>query len=217
MIPVMFMGALVYGVRYTLPEYLCTFLVAGGVSVFALFKSSKKAFSKISSPNAPLGYFLCFMNLGLDGFTNATQDSITKKYPKTNAWHIMMGMNLWGSIYMSLFMFGWPSGGGWEAVKFLQEHPAAAWDIFLFCLCGAVGQNFIFLTISRFGALTNTTITTTRKFVSILVSSVWNGNHLSSQQWAGVVMVFTGLMYQIYLKYKKHSKAKAPKEDKKKQ
>jgi UDP-galactose transporter B1 len=34
----MFMGALVYGVRYSIPEYLCTFLVAGGVSVFALFK-----------------------------------------------------------------------------------------------------------------------------------------------------------------------------------
>lgn len=123
------------------------------------------------------------------------------RYPKTNAWHIMMGMNLWGSIYMALFMFGWPSGGGWEAVCFLREHPLAAWDILLFCLCGAVGQNFIFLTISQFGALTNTTITTTRKFVSILVSSIWSGNPLSVQQWMGVVMVFTGLSYQIYLKW----------------
>ena len=122
----------------------------------------------------------------------------------------MMGMNMWGSIYMSLFMFGWPSGGGWEAVKFLQEHPMAALDILLFCLCGAVGQNFIFLTISRFGALTNTTITTTRKFVSILVSSVWNGNHLSLQQWAGVAMVFSGLSYQIYLKWtRKNSHTKS--------
>jgi len=178
------------------------------VSVFALFKNSKKVVSKLASPNAPLGYTLCFLNLGLDGFTNATQDAITKQYPGTNAWHIMMGMNMWGSIYMSLFMFGWPSGGGWEAVKFLQEHPLAAWDILLFCLCGAVGQNFIFLTISRFGALTNTTITTTRKFVSILVSSVWNGNHLSLQQWAGVAMVFSGLSYQIYLKWTRKSSHK---------
>ena len=107
-------------------------------------------------------------------------------------------------------MFGCPSGGGWEAVKFLEDHPAAAWDIFLFCLCGAVGQNFIFLTISRFGALTNTTITTTCKFVSIFVSAVWNGNRLSPQQWAGVVMVFSGLMYQIYLKWKKRSAHKKP-------
>ena len=36
----MLMGTLVYGVRYTLPEYICTFLVAGGVSVFAFVKVS---------------------------------------------------------------------------------------------------------------------------------------------------------------------------------
>jgi UDP-galactose transporter B1 len=35
---VMLMGSLVYGIRYTIPEYLCTFLVAGGVSTFALLK-----------------------------------------------------------------------------------------------------------------------------------------------------------------------------------
>ena len=34
----MLAGALIYGVRYTVPEYVCTVLVAAGVSVFALFK-----------------------------------------------------------------------------------------------------------------------------------------------------------------------------------
>jgi hypothetical protein len=43
-------------------------------------QSSKKVVSKLSNSNAPLGYALCFLNLGLDGFTNATQDAITKKY-----------------------------------------------------------------------------------------------------------------------------------------
>ncbi|OAE35621.1 hypothetical protein AXG93_1356s1250 [Marchantia polymorpha subsp. ruderalis] len=188
--------------RYTIPEYLCTLLVAGGVATFALFKSSRKSISKIASPNAPLGYTLCFINLGLDGFTNATQDSITSKYPKTSAWHIMLGMNLWGSVYMAIYMFV-ITNGGFEAVEFCRSHPEAFRDILLFCLCGAVGQNFIFLTISRFGALTNTTITTTRKFVSILVSALWNGNPLSFEQWTGVVMVFLGLTYQIVLKWQK--------------
>lgn len=35
---VMMMGTLVYGIRYTIPEYICTLLVAGGVSTFALLK-----------------------------------------------------------------------------------------------------------------------------------------------------------------------------------
>lgn len=203
MIPVMFMGTLVYGIRYTIPEYVCSLLVAGGVSLFALSKTSSKTISKLAHPNAPLGYGLCFLNLTFDGFTNATQDSISARYPKTSAWDIMFGMNLWGTIYNMMFMFGWRTASGYEAVQFCKQHPEAAWDILLYCLCGAVGQNFIFLTISRFGSLTNTTITTTRKFVSIVVSSVLSGNPLSQKQWTSVVMVFSGLSYQIYLKWRK--------------
>ncbi|PIA62600.1 hypothetical protein AQUCO_00200542v1 [Aquilegia coerulea] len=203
---VMLMGTLVYGIKYTLPEYMCTFLVAGGVSVFALAKTSSKTISKLAHPNAPLGYGLCFLNLAFDGFTNATQDSISARYPKTSAWDIMLGMNLWGTIYNMVYMFSSPTGSGFEAVQFCREHPEAAWDIFLFCLCGAVGQNFIFLTISRFGSLANTTITTTRKFVSIVVSSLLSGNPLSTKQWSSVIMVFSGLSYQIYLKWRKLQK-----------
>ncbi|KAB1208023.1 UDP-galactose/UDP-glucose transporter 3 [Morella rubra] len=203
MIPVMLMGTLVYGIRYTFPEYLCTFLVAGGVSIFALLKTSSKTISKLANPNAPLGYGLCFLNLAFDGFTNATQDSISARYPKTSAWNIMLGMNLWGTIYNMIYMFGWPHASGFEAVQFCKQHPEAAWDILLYCLCGAVGQNFIFLTISRFGSLANTTITTTRKFVSIVVSSLLSGNPLSTKQWGCVAMVFSGLSYQIYLKWRK--------------
>ncbi|XP_057810877.1 UDP-galactose/UDP-glucose transporter 3-like [Salvia miltiorrhiza] len=203
MIPVMLMGTLVYGIKYTIPEYVCTLLVAGGVSTFALSKTSSKITSKLAQPNAPIGYGLCFLNLAFDGFTNATQDSITARYPKTSAWNIMLGMNLWGTIYNLIFMFGWPNAIGYNAIDFCRQHPEAAWDILLYCLCGAVGQNFIFLTISRFGSLTNTTITTTRKFVSIVVSSLLSGNPLSQKQWGSVAMVFSGLSYQIYLKWKK--------------
>ncbi|KAL8550355.1 hypothetical protein ACS0TY_008974 [Phlomoides rotata] len=203
MIPVMLMGTLVYGIKYTFPEYVCSLLVAGGVSTFALSKMSSKITSKLARPNAPIGYSLCFLNLAFDGFTNATQDSITARYPKTNAWNIMLGMNLWGTIYNTIFMFGWPTAIGYDAIHFCKQHPEAAWDILLYCVCGTVGQNFIFLTISRYGSLTNTTITTTRKFVSIVVSSLVSGNPLSQKQWGSVIMVFSGLSYQIHLKWKR--------------
>ncbi|KVH97733.1 UDP-galactose/UDP-glucose transporter 3-like [Cynara cardunculus var. scolymus] len=211
MIPVMLMGTLVYGIRYTFPEYLCSLLVAGGVSIFALAKTSSKTINKLANPNAPLGYGLCFLNLVFDGFTNATQDSISARYPKTNAWDMMLGMNLWGTIYNLVFMFGLPQASGYQAVQFCKQHPEAASDILYFCLCGAVGQNFIFFTISRFGSLTNTTITTTRKFVSIVVSSLLSGNPLSQKQWGSVAMVFSGLSYQIFLKRKKPKRMKKKK------
>ncbi|PKA57194.1 UDP-galactose/UDP-glucose transporter 3 [Apostasia shenzhenica] len=208
MIPVMLMGTVVYGIKYTLPEYVCTFLVAGGVSAFALSKTSSKTILKLAHPNAPYGYGLCFVNLLFDGFTNATQDSIKARYPKTSAWEIMLGMNLWGTIYNLIYMFGWPHGTGYQALSFCREHPEVAWDILMYCLCGAVGQNFIFLTISRFGSLANTTITTTRKFVSIVVSSLLAGNPLTRKQWGSVAMVFSGLSYSIFLKWRKLQKKK---------
>ena len=114
----MLMGTLVYGIRYTIPEYVCSLLVVGGVSTFALlkastfnfylkasayfpviflvsyyisiaidsqlryfcFQTSSKTMKKLANPNAPLGYGLCFLNLAFDGFTNATQDSISTRY-----------------------------------------------------------------------------------------------------------------------------------------
>ncbi|URE42940.1 solute carrier family 35 member [Musa troglodytarum] len=205
---IMLIGTLVYGIKYSTPEYICTFFVAGGVSSFALLKTSSKTISKLAHPNAPLGYGLCFLNLAFDGFTNATQDSIKARYPETTAWDIMLGMNLWGTIYNVIYMFGWPHGSGYEAVRFCQEHPEAAWDILVYCLCGAVGQNFILLTISRFGSLANTTITTTRKFVSIVISSLISGNPLSPKHWASVAMVFSGLSLQIFLKWRKIQRTK---------
>ncbi|PWA82719.1 UAA transporter [Artemisia annua] len=139
MIPVMLMGTLVYGIRYSFQEYLCSLLVAGGVSIFALAKTSSKTINKLANPNAPLGYGLCFLNLVFDGFTNATQDSISARYPKTNAWDMMLGMNLWGTVYNAIFMFGWPQASGYQAVQFCKNNPEAAWDILYYCLCGAIG------------------------------------------------------------------------------
>eukprot|EP00271_Cylindrocystis_brebissonii_P003022 TRINITY_DN13771_c0_g1_i1.p1 TRINITY_DN13771_c0_g1~~TRINITY_DN13771_c0_g1_i1.p1 ORF type:complete len:398 (-),score=90.05 TRINITY_DN13771_c0_g1_i1:627-1820(-) len=203
MIPVMLWGALAFRVKYTLPEYICTFLVAGGVAIFALFKSSSKALKKLARPNAPLGYTLCFLNLALDGWTNTNQDHLHHRFPHTSSFHTMLAMNLWGALYTALFMFGTPWGGGSEAVAFCRANPEAAKDLLVFCLSGAVGQNFIFLTIKHFGSLVNTTITTTRKFMSILLSALVTGNPLSDKQWGGVTMVFSGLSFQIYLKWQR--------------
>ena len=45
---------------------------AAGVGLFGM-KSSSKVTRKLASPNAPLGYSLCLVNLVLDGYTNAAQ------------------------------------------------------------------------------------------------------------------------------------------------
>jgi len=83
----------------------------------------------------------------------------------------------------------------------------AAWDVALFCLCGAVGQLFIFATIRRFGSLANTLVCTTRKFFNILLSVLLNGNPLLPQQWAAVGLVFAGLLVSSVSKGRRKGKS----------
>ena len=118
--------------------------------------------SKLLAPNARLGYGLVFFNLGADGVTNALQDRILEKHPATGSQHMMLCMNLWCSAYYALYCF-LLSGTGAAALGFVGRHPEAARDLLLYCACGAVGQEFIFLSINTYGSLINTTITTTRK------------------------------------------------------
>lgn len=189
MVPVMVMGTLVYRKRYSVVEYIATLLIISGVSLFALQKSS----SHVSSPNAAMGYVLVLINLILDGYTNSTQDAVKQAYPKTTALQLMCWTNMWCALFGSVYMFGIHSSTGLLVVQFAQSHPQVIIDILVYCLCGAFGQLFIFLTISTFGSLMSTTITTTRKFCSILLSVVWNGNALTQPQWTAVALVFGGL------------------------
>jgi len=71
-------------------------------------------------------------------------------------------------------------------------------DMFLLSICAAVGQFFIFSTIQIFSPIMCTTITTTRKFLSILTSVFKYGHVLSFGQWSSVGLVFFGLYAQIF-------------------
>ncbi|KAL4457645.1 hypothetical protein ABPG75_012510 [Micractinium tetrahymenae] len=205
MIPVMLMGTVLHGKRYSALEYACCLAISAGVGLFGL-KSSSKVTRKLASPNAPLGYTLCLVNLVLDGYTNASQDEIHKRYKHGSALQMMCWMNFWCGLYYLPILFVFSSVGP-ELLAFCLQFPEAGWDILLFCMCGAVGQLFIFGTIKAFGSLVNTLITTTRKFFNILLSVLWNANPLLPQQWGAVALVFSGLLVSTWTKSRRHGKA----------
>lgn len=131
---------------------------------------------------------------------------------------MMFGTNAYAIPICLAVMFA--QGSFWEAVSFTQRHPDILRDILEFCIFSAVGQNFIFLTMFRFDSLVLTvcvtlrigchctlltplhkTVTTTRKFFTILFSVLWFGNRVNTPQWVGVALVFAGLGLNIYTKY----------------
>ena len=84
-------------------------------------------------------------------------------------------------------------------LQFCMEYPAVGWNLFLFSLLSAVGQLFIFYSLLVFDSLVCTTITTIRKFMTIVISVVFHGNVLSALQWSSVWMVFGAVAYDAGL------------------
>lgn len=121
MIPVMIMGTILHAKSYTALEYTCCALISAGISLFAL-RSSSKVTSKLALPNAPLGYSLCAVNLILDGYTNAAQDEIHRKYPGGSALHMMAWMNFWCGLFFLPFLFGL-SNAGVDMLGFCIKYP----------------------------------------------------------------------------------------------
>jgi UDP-galactose transporter B1 len=68
-------------------------------------------------------------------------------------------------------------------------------------LSASLGQVFVFLTIHHFSPLTCTTVTTTRKFFTILLSVYKFGHVLDVWQWSSVGLVFGGLYLEIAAKF----------------
>ncbi|KAK9246948.1 UAA transporter [Lipomyces tetrasporus] len=202
LLPVMALHVLIFRKKYTWSKYFVVFAVTVGVSLFTLYhpSSSKKA-AQATSSSSLYGLLLLAINLLFDGLTNSTQDHIFHTQPTINGPKMMCGINVAATVLTSVFLLTPISGQLEDALVFFQLYPQVLYDILLFSLCGAIGQVFIFFTLSKFGSLTLVTVTVTRKMMSMLLSVVWFNHKLTPGQWAGVVMVFGGVGAEALMKY----------------
>ena len=93
-----------------------------------------------------------------------------------------------------------------------MRNPEVLNAIMVYSLASAVGQNFIYYTITNFNPLVLTTVTTTRKIFTTLYSVFRDpSNSLNTMQWSGCAAVFLGLALDIVRNYMKSSAAGAAK------
>ncbi|KAJ9315783.1 hypothetical protein DTO271D3_4039 [Paecilomyces variotii] len=242
LLPVMFLHLAIFRKRYPLYKYGVVLLVTLGVATFTLYHpgTSKKvaaaSANKASSGSSAYGLFLLSINLLLDGLTNTTQDHVFSSphlYTKFSGPQMMVAQNvlstvltavyllvmpyLSNSVILSILPLPIPPSTGSElssAISFLSRHPQALKDVLGFSICGAIGQLFIFHTLSRFSSLLLVTVTVTRKMLTMLLSVFWFGHSLSRGQWLGVALVFggvgaEGIVQRQEKKAKEKAKAKA--------
>jgi UDP-galactose transporter B1 len=202
MVPVMLMGVILGTKKYGFMDYFNVVLITAGIVMFNLAKS------KSGGENSSVGLALLFTSLVLDGTTGSVQEGIQGKH-KTTSTQMMFLCNFWAIIFAGGACIA--QGQLEPALAFVANNPDFQTKLAIFSLASALGQNFIFLTIQWFSALTCSTITTTRKFFTVLASVFYYGHTLKQQQWVGTGLVFLGIGINMSLKYAKSQKAAAAK------
>jgi len=215
MVPVMAGGIVLGGKTYSLVEYLQVVAITAGVVVFNFGGKKKKG----GQADSPYGLGLIAFSLLMDAFTGGLQDKVktstktlnpTADGPRRPTMHeSMFYTNLAGCLVALVLALA--TGHLVGGIKFGMAHPEVLAAILLYSFSSAVGQNFVYFTVTEFGPLILTTVTTVRKIFSTLYSVFRSpSNTLSSMQWAGCSMVFAGLLGDIVRKLGKKSGSPAP-------
>jgi solute carrier family 35 (UDP-galactose transporter), member B1 len=202
LLPVMFLHLVLYRRRFPGYKYLVIGMVTAGVGLFTLFHPVEGG-SKQAAENSLWGLFLLSINLLADGFMNSTQDQIFSKNKWLTGPQMMLGLNTCSTLLTAIYLLGTyfhPSAPSEisSTIWFVQLHPRILLDIMAFAVSGAIGQIFIFLTLSVHGSLILVTITVTRKLFTMLLSVIWFNHPLTNGQWLGVGLVFGGIGLEAY-------------------
>jgi len=185
-VPVMIMGALM-GKKYPLRKYMNVCLIVAGVGLFmgggdSSSKKSSGGDNELSSSSQIIGIILLFISLCFDGGTGAYEDKLMAVHsvgPFDLMYNIQLGKTIIAGV--SLLVLN-------QFHMFLQMCQEMGFVLVALGLTGAMGQVFIFVTISKFGALTCSIIGLARKVTTLVASIYFYGHHLNSLQITGLVI-----------------------------
>ncbi|XP_022709814.1 solute carrier family 35 member B1-like [Varroa jacobsoni] len=184
-IPVMILGVLLARKRYPIQKYLFVVQIVVGAALFMYEDTHCKA-----DKGSFFGNMLLAVSLALDGLLAATQDRMKQNF-QTKSLHMMFHLNLVSIIFLTICVAY--TGELPAFAAFLQKYPQLYGEVFLFAVCSAVGQIFIYSTVAEFGPLVCSIVTTTRKLFTVIASILLFGNALTERQWLGTSLVFAGL------------------------
>lgn len=204
-IPVMLMGKIVSKKTYQTYEYVTALMISMGLSMFLL--TSQDAVKDKGTVTTFSGVIILLGYLLFDAFSPNWQGELFSKY-KMSSIQMMVGVNLFSVIFTSTTLI--EQGGYSESLAFMARHPLFMVHVIILSICSAFGQQFIFYTISQFGAVTFTIIMTTRQGIAILLSCIVYRHPVTMVGMVGVLIVFLAIFTKTYMT-QQAKKAKARK------
>jgi len=209
MVPVMLGSLLIGGASYSVREYLQVGAIVAGTGMVALAKKSS------GGENSLLGVAFILLSLAFDGITGGTQKKLAagleKKGLKAQPYDMMAYTNLFMMLVAAAAAVA--LGEFAPGLAFMQANPAILQKIVTFAACSAAGQSFIFFTIANFDPLVCTTVTTTRKIFTVILSIITKGHAMNTQGWSGIGLACFGILAEMQQKMFKKPHAKAKKSD----
>jgi UDP-galactose transporter B1 len=208
LIPTMVMGRLIERRQYSTQQWMAAICISSGI---ALFNYSRMSHNQSQQPSSSSeedkhywkGMVLLCISLSMDGFLGACQGMlkrpgigpIEKRQRPPTAVETMLFINVY-ALFL-LFPLAVVTDQWNEGIRLLKESEQLRVNIAILTGVVSVGQIFIFLCIAWYSSLVTTTITTTRKFFTILLSVLHFGHSFTVGQWTSVCMVFGGLYLSI--------------------
>lgn len=194
-VPVMLGQLIMGGSSYAFRDYLFAFLIVMGTALLSAGKSNEQEVPDGSDTVS--GLVLIFLSLTADGFTGGLQ----KKLKRVTA---SMAPTTYDFLYYShMAQFAVAvvicvvTGELRTAPAYLAANPEIWWFVLASCICSAIGQCFIFYVISCFDPLVCTTITTTRKMLTVVLSISFKGHDLTGAGCLGLGLACTALLVEV--------------------
>lgn len=197
MAPVMLGSLILGGATYSLREYLQVAAIIGGTAIVSM---GKKKGSGSSSSMMGVAYII--LSLVLDGVTAGFQKRLKAETAKAGVKPKPYDFMFWTNLFMCLtavVISGALNEVG-PGLAFCTANPEIFEKIIKFAICSAVGQSFIFYTIANFDPLILSTVTTTRKIFSVLLSIFLKGHSLSLTGWSGIALACSGILSEMAAK-----------------
>jgi solute carrier family 35 (UDP-galactose transporter), member B1 len=197
-VPVMLGQLFMGGSSYAMRDYLFAVLIVVGTALLSAGgKTADDDHELAQSRNTLSGLVLIFASLTADGFTGGLQ----KKLKRVTA---SLAPTTYDFLYYShmaqllvAVVICVVTRELWAAPLYLVQNPVVWWPVLASCICSAVGQCFIFYVISCFDPLICTTITTTRKVLTVVLSISFKGHDLTGTGCLGLGLAFTALMVEV--------------------
>ena len=192
MAPVMAGSLLLGGASYSLREYLQVLAIIGGTAIVSMGKNK-------GGENSVLGVVYIVLSLVMDGVTAGFQKRLKTETAKAGVKPKPYDFMFWTNLFMCVTAAAIALGLGelQSGLAFCLDNPEIMSIIIKFAICSAVGQSFIFYTIANFDPLVLSTVTTTRKIFSVLLSIFLKGHALSLTGWSGIALACGGILSEL--------------------